>query len=150
MKLTGMRTDEEGERRGHDGAEDLAGPLQDGLLLAETHDPVSLDVLRDDDRVVDHDADGDDHGEHRHEVQGETGKVVEHGRRREGDGHGEDHGEGRVELAQEEQDDQRDDDGGDEDLPVGRVQGCLDGRRGVVAVGDLVARGELRLCREDS
>ena len=101
---------EQGQGRRDDGAEDLAGPLEHGLLLAEAHGAVALDVLRDDDRIVHDDADRDDHREHGHEVQGEAREVVEHRRGGERDGNGEDDGEGRVELAEEEEDDQGDDD----------------------------------------
>ena len=116
----GNENGEQGQSRGDHRAEDLARPLQDGLFLAEAHDPVALHVFRDDDRIIDNDADRNDHGEHRHEVQGEAGKVVEHGRRRESDRDGENHRKRGVELAKEEEDDQSDDDGRDEDLAVGR------------------------------
>ncbi len=69
-----------------DGAEDLACALEHGLLEAESHGAVPLHVLRDDDRVVHHDSDGDDQCQQGHEIEGEPGEPVQDGRGGQGDG----------------------------------------------------------------
>ena len=140
--------DQHGKQReggGHNRAEYFAGSLEHGLPLAEAHRPVAFHVFRHDDRVVHDDSDGDDHGEHGYQVQGEAAEVVENGGRGERDRNREDHGESGVELAQEEQDDEGNHDRGDEYLPVRGVQRSLDGRGGVVAEEDRIALRQLRL-----
>ena len=138
----------DGEGGGHDRAEDLARALEHRFLEAESHGAVALDVLRDHDRIVHDDADRDDQREQGHQVQGEAGQPVEHRGGGQRDGNRQDHGERRVELAQEEKDDEGDDQPGDEQLPVGRVDRGLDRTGGVVGDDERVPCGQVRLLQQ--
>jgi len=76
----GQEHREEGEGGSYDRAEDFARPLEDRFLEGIAHNAIALHVLRDDYRVVDDYADGGDHREERHEVEGKAGHLVKDGR----------------------------------------------------------------------
>ena len=63
MKAVGTNTADEHERDGDHGAADLVHGLVRGLARREPERDVALDVLDDDDRVVDDDADGEHQAE---------------------------------------------------------------------------------------
>ena len=135
-KAHGQEDRQEGEGCRDDRAEDLARPLEHGLLEGEAHLPIALDVLGYDDRIVDDYTNCDDQGQEGHEVEGEAHEAVEDRGRRQGDGYGQDDGEGGVGLAEEEEDDDgHDDEGGSQFLPGG-FYGGADGSGAVVAHHD--------------
>ena len=80
------------EGGGGGGEDDLPGPIGGRLLAGLPHAAVPLDVLEHDDRVVDHDADGEGQSEQRHRVQGvaEDPDQTEGGDERERDRGGDD------------------------------------------------------------
>ena len=125
---------------GDDRARDLTYRFLGGVegthpLLA--HEP--LGVLEDDDGVVDHDADGDDHREERQDVDPVAHDPQAGAGADQRDGHG-DHGdERRAPGAEEEEDDDRDQQRGLEERIAHLADGRADEPRGVEGdrVGDV-------------
>ena len=101
---------DQGQGDAHDGADQLAHGLHGRMLGRQAFFDVIGAAFHDDDGIVDHDADGQDQGEHGHEVDGEA--QGQHGDKgaddRHRDGRGRD--EQGPEVLQKEHDHQEDQD----------------------------------------
>ena len=86
------------------------GPCEDGRHPVVAERPMAVDVLEDDDRIVDHPADGDREAAEGQDVQRDPGDLHDHerGQDRERDADGGDEGRADVDQEQEDRDDGED------------------------------------------
>jgi hypothetical protein len=125
MKATGTNTATMREGGGDDGEADLGGRVEGGAHARLAHLEVAIDVLDDDDRVVDEDADRQRQRQHRDVVEAKA--HVRHERE------GRDHGgrdrqggdEGRADVVQEDEDDDDREDGAEDEVELDVVDGVL-------------------------
>ena len=102
-----------GEDREHDRRRDLAGTVDGPLTSVASLFLVAVDVLPDDDRVVDHDAQHDDEGEQGHHVDRHVEGRHQCDGAEEGQGDPEADPEGQSELEEQRQHDEHERESGD-------------------------------------
>ena len=135
--------DGQGGDQGRDG--DLRGAVEDGLLQLLAGFEVAVDVLDGDGGVVDKNADGQRKAAQSHDVDG----LVQHGehaeRTEDGERNGDRDDDGGAPTAQEDQDHDGSEAGGDDGLADHAVDGAADKDRLIGELPDFQLRGQLAL-----